>query len=327
MTYPFLPVPSVASSLSMGFKSQLKSAYGDLLEQLSAHAPALFPDSVHAYFAALQPAGFNGFHSFTYHYVIRLAEQNRLPDASRLLMVMARDRYETLPRFAPASRIDRELLREVLDEISGGTSYTEIVLRPLPRDKEQRAERAMTRGVRVLEAVYPELAAEIEILVGSVVFFESTGATNERALSLTGDKLQSMILVNGEIDVSWIFLLDKLIHEAAHTYLYGINLREELVHNSPEAKYASPLRRDDRDMLAIYHATFVIQRLLVAFTRIFERAELLGADRATIQEMLALYRARLDAGFSTIERHGDLSDVARGLINEGQDYAKSLAPC
>ncbi|ACA95247.1 MULTISPECIES: aKG-HExxH-type peptide beta-hydroxylase [Burkholderia cepacia complex] len=327
MTYPFLPVPSVASSLSMGFKSQLKSAYGDLLEQLSAHAPALFPDSVHAYFAALQPAGFNGFHSFTYHYVIRLAEQNRLPDASRLLMVMARDRYETLPRFAPASRIDRELLREVLDEISGGTSYTEIVLRPLPRDKEQRAERAMTRGVRVLEAVYPELAAEIEILVGSVVFFESAGATDERALSLTGDKLQSMILVNGEIDVNWIFLLDKLIHEAAHTYLYGINLREELVHNSPETKYASPLRRDERDMLAIYHATFVIQRLLVAFARIFERAALLDADRVAIEEMLALYRARLDAGFSTIERHGDLSDVARELIHEGQDYAKSLAPC
>ncbi len=80
-------------------------------------------------------------------------------------------------------------------------------------------------------------------------------------------------------------------------------------------------------MLAIYHAAFVIRRLSVAFTRIFERAELLDADRATIEEMLALYRARLDAGFSTIERHGVLSDVARDLIHEGQDYAKSLAAC
>ncbi|KWC76352.1 aKG-HExxH-type peptide beta-hydroxylase [Burkholderia cepacia] len=327
MTYPFLPVASVASSLSTGFKSQLKSAYEDLLEQLAAHAPALFPDSVHAHFATLQPAGFNGFHSFAYHYVIRLAEQNKLPEASRLLTVIARDRYETLPRFTPASRIDCKLLREVLDEISGGTSYTEIVLRPLPREKEQLAEAAMTHGVRVLEAAYSELAAEIEILVGSIVFFESAGATSERALSLTGDKLQSMILVNGEIDLSWIFLLDKLVHEAAHTYLYGINLREELVQNSPEIKYASPLRRDARDMLAIYHATFVIQRLLVAFTRILERAALSDADRVTIKEMLGLYHARLDAGFSTIERYGVLSNVARELIHEGRDCAKSLASC
>ncbi|MCR1767316.1 hypothetical protein B7760_03934 [Burkholderia glumae] len=327
MSYPFLPVLSVASSLSKGFKSQLKSAYDDLLEQLVGYAPDLFSGGIQGYFSALDPIQFNGFHSFAYHYVIRLAEQNKLTEASRLLTVIARDRYETLPRFAPASGIDRDLLREVLAEISGGTSYSEIVLQPLSREREQLAERAMRHGMKILESAYADLAAEIEILVGSIVFFESAGATSERALSLTGDKLQSMALVNGEIDVSWIFLLDKLVHEAAHTYLYGINLREELVHNGPDVKYASPLRRDDRDMLAIYHATFVIQRLIVAFSQILDRAELSNEDRSTIRELLALYGSRLDAGFLTIERHGALSDVAWDLIREGQEHAKSLASC
>ncbi|WP_333975829.1 hypothetical protein [Burkholderia cepacia] len=40
--------------------------------------------------AALQPGGFNGFHSFAGHDVIQITEQHKLPAASRLLLVMAR---------------------------------------------------------------------------------------------------------------------------------------------------------------------------------------------------------------------------------------------
>lgn len=324
MTYGFLPNKQVAIDLRYAFRSRLKESYVDMLEQLSGCAPRVFSDDLISRFIQMDAAMYGGLHCFLYHYSIKLAEQSSFNEIARLINVVTSEKYDDLPRFLPSQSLDKALLREILDQIKLGTTHEAISLVPVSAELERDAARVLEKGIDQLRLAYPELASENDIFVGSVIFFESAGQTNERALSFTGDKLQSLILINAEIERNWIFLLDKLIHEAAHTYLYAINLHEEMVRNPPESKFSSPLRRDERTMLGIYHATFVIQRLILAFTRILEAGHPSEEDRTKIAELLVYYHSRLDVGFATVMEHGDLSDIARRLLTEGQEYANQL---
>ena len=324
MNYSFLPSEQVANDLRQYFRSRLKESYASLLDQLSEFSPRIFPRELVSGFENLDAIKYGGLHCFVYHHSITLAERSSFEEIARLMNVLVESRYHDLPRHIPSESLDKNLLREILDQIKIGTTHNKISLIPVSAAIEEDAGRIVDIGIEKLRSACPELAAENDALVGSIIYFESAGETSERALSFTGDRLQSLILINAEIERDWIFLLDKLVHEAAHTYLYAINLQEEMVRNSPDSIFSSPLRRDERTMLGIYHATFVIQRLILAFTRILENAGIEEHDRVKVGKLLAYYHSRLDTGFTTVMEHGDLSNTAKGLITEGQEYAKYL---
>lgn len=324
MNYSFFPNEQVAIDLRHSFRSCLKESYISMLEQLSEFSPKIFSSELAFQLKNMDASKFGGIHCFVYHYSIRLAEHSSFEEIARLINTLIESRYDSLPRFVSSESVDKVLLREILDQIKLGTTHDKISLIPVPVAVELDSERITNEGIEKLRSACPELAAENDVLVGSVIYFESAGETSERALSFTGDKLQSLVLINAEIERDWIFLLDKLVHEAAHTYLYAINLQEEMVRNPPHSMFSSPLRRDERTMLGIYHATFVIQRLILAFTRILESAGLSEQDRHKVGKLVAYYHSRLDAGFTTVMEHGDLSETAKRLITEGQEYAKYL---
>jgi len=324
MDYKFLPNLDVALDLQKSFKFQLKSSYMEMLEQLHAHDARIFPYSLVTAIASITPSELNGFHNFVYHYGINLMEESNFLETARLIQVLVNEKYSNLPKFVPGKSIDQALMTAIFKGTSTGTTHKAIRLYPVDRDVEETAISQIKVGTDKLNAVYPEIISEINILVDSVLFFDSGGETSERALSLTGNRFQSLILVNGTIDPNWVFLLDKIVHEAAHCYLFAINLREEMITNTEGARYVSPLRRDARDMMALYHATFVIQRLILAFTYLLENGVLNDAERQKIIKTVRFYHSRLDAGFDTVMQHGKLSAIARDLIREGQDFAHSL---
>jgi hypothetical protein len=325
LTYSFLPNKNTAVDLSLKFRTQLKESFIEMLQQLEQFRPDIFKPIVTEYFYNLQVASFTGFHSFLYHLTIKLAEQSKFDEIARIMLEFSRGKYESLPRFASSHSIESDFFRVILDQIRLGTTHQEITLYPIDSEIESAVAKVSDVGVRRLEVAYPELAAENAAMVRSILFFDSAGATDERALSFTGDKLQSLILVNGTIEPTWIFFLDKLVHEAAHTYLYAINLSEELVLNTREPKFSSPLRRDDRDMMGIYHATFVIQRLILAFSKILSYGDLTAEDESEVKNLLRYYFSRVDSGYQTVLEHGKLSSLARRLITEGQDCVQELS--
>ncbi|WP_321872031.1 aKG-HExxH-type peptide beta-hydroxylase [Paraburkholderia tropica] len=319
MTYSFMPDINVSKELSEKVRIRLKDAYVDMLGQLSDYKPDIFSDAVTEYFYALDAEKFGGLHCFLYHYSISLAGDSHFDEIARLMRQFSDGRYDSLPRYLSAAAVDGRLLREILDQIKLGTTHDQIRLEPLDTALEAELVAIAEHGVARLVRAAPELATENALMVKSILFFDSVGDTSERALSFTGDKLQSMVLINGTHENNWIFVLDKIVHEAAHTYLYGINLDEEMVLNTREFKYASPLRRDERDMLGIYHATFVIQRLILAFTRILDVGGLLSEEEDVIQALLRYYFSRVDDGYRTALEHGILSPLARKLIDEGNE--------
>lgn len=324
MKYGFLPSSTTSLNLSTRFKQQLRESYVEMLEQLHDYDSTRFSSELASSYSIIEVDKFNGFHCFAYHRVIALAEAGDFDAVEHALRSGIDRKYDDLPKFVRADAVDDSLVSTILDQIILGTTHKGIRLLPLQASNEIDVASELSKGIEFLKMAYPELAIEISNLVRSVLFFDSAGETDERALSFTGDKLTSLILINGTIEPSWIFLLDKYIHEAAHTYLYAINLHEALVLNTEGSEYSSPLRKDARDMHGIFHATFVIQRLIVAFTRILQLSSISRFERLQISSLLAYYHERVLDGYQTVVRHGQLSEIASIIINEGDAQVAEL---
>jgi len=324
MNCEFLPDPERARVLRHLFKEQLKESYLDMMKAVHVAKPELFTQALVERFDALAVDQLNGFHSLVYHYSIEALGNSQFDEVKRVLETMIDDDYAGLIGYVPAARVDRALKLDIFKKAVAGTSYTQMELDDTSPAVERTAGQVLDDGASRLEAVYPELINEVRTLVESVMFFESAGATAERALSFTSNRKQSLILLNGSYDQRWIFLLDKYVHEAAHTYLFSINLQEELVSNSGEAVFSSPLRHDKRSLIAIYHATFVIERLILCFSRMLALSALSDDDREQIQTLVTFYQSRIDNGYSVLMEHAKMTPLGLRLIQDGRDYARSV---
>ena len=57
-------------------------------------------------------------------------------------------------------------------------------------------------------------------------------------------------------------VLDRILHESAHIHLHLQTMKDPLLLNSPNELYGSPFRDKPRPLIGIYHAHFVLYRLI-----------------------------------------------------------------
>lgn len=134
----------------------------------------------------------------------------------------------------------------------------------------------------LIARAWPELGDEIVALVRLVVPFDS-----ELMVGWTSLLLEGALFIGAVADVP--FLVERLVHEAAHTRLYVLQGLGRLHEHGAGELVSSPIRRDPRPVSGLYHATFVYARLIEAFVRLdragaagpyWERAASLAEDFA-----------------------------------------------
>lgn len=108
-----------------------------------------------------------------------------------------------------------------------------------------------------------------------------------------------------------------LVHETSHLHLHALMAQDPLVLNRDE-RFESPLRRDRRPMLGIYHASFVLARLALMFGKWHDA----DPARTGVAQQLNDARTRLARGVATIRQYGQLT--ARGVeLLDSLDIASS----
>jgi HEXXH motif-containing protein len=131
---------------------------------------------------------------------------------------------------------------------------------------------------------WPELAAEIEEDVRIVCPFSSRALYGWADIYLLG----AVFVREDTTDVS--FVLERLVHQAAHVRLFLIS-HGPLHNHSHSHLVTSPIREDPRPVNGVFHAAFVYSRLISLFTRIGEpaymqrRSELLPRFAAAIDTL------------------------------------------
>ncbi|MEA9389079.1 HEXXH motif-containing putative peptide modification protein [Acerihabitans sp. TG2] len=102
-----------------------------------------------------------------------------------------------------------------------------------------------------------------------------------------------------------------LAHECGHTALNIINSFDELVVNNPQELYAAPLREDNRPMIGIFHAFFVLSRICYVFNAIVQNNSSPYVEEC--RERFAVVFKKLQDTHNTIKQHAVLTDIGRRI--------------
>lgn len=105
-----------------------------------------------------------------------------------------------------------------------------------------------------------------------------------------------------------------LVHESTHALLFALSCDQPLVLNPVSEGYKSPLRKDLRPMIGIYHAAIVSARMLDFYRRALEGD--VDEDRSTyLQQQLNKLRGYYDSGRDVIATHGNLTTKGKEILS------------
>ena len=194
----------------------------------------------------------------------------------------------------------------------------EIVLDIAALDPETLAasEAALAAATARVRSADPDLAGEVEALVREVVFARA-GDRGPAFDGATTFYLWGAVLLNVEAIGDVQRLAENLVHEAAHVRLLGATRAAPLVRNSPDERFASPLRPDPRPMEGIVHANYVIARLHYLAARTLE-----GAARI---DRLAQYREKFEVADGIVAAEARFTEDGAALYGAARDYMLSTA--
>lgn len=113
------------------------------------------------------------------------------------------------------------------------------------------------------------------------------------------------------------YWIEHIVHEISHLRLEAVFMHEQLVLNPPtEKRFRAPIRDDPRPMRGVFHACFVLARII----RIFRRMSLAGFDKR-FRDQLRLFELQFEIGSASVH------DPAARLSENGIRIRDSLAPC
>lgn len=228
---------------------------------------------------------------------------------------MARSDLEIKPLNPSASFEDR-LFRDMMTADAG---FDMNFLAP-DAATAQAFEQRLHAGLVLLDKALPELGAEVRELAREILLASSDP---DKPMQFDGGshyKLWGALFLNARFHPTTESVVEVLAHETAHSLLFGFCNEEPLVTNDDDALYESPLRHDPRPMDGIYHATFVSARMHFAMNGLLESGLLTAEAEKNVSEARDRDIENFYDGYTTIERHAELTATGRQLIDAAYAY-------
>jgi len=111
-----------------------------------------------------------------------------------------------------------------------------------------------------------------------------------------------------------------IIHESAHQILLSIMTVDEVVLNSDNERYPSPLRKELRTMNGIYHAAFVLYRLSGFFYKIVKSND---EDKDAYLNLTKNLR-QFKSCYKVIMEKGNLTNLGKSIIDKCNLYVEDI---
>lgn len=213
---------------------------------------------------------------------------------------------------ADLSTSERVLLQAAFQDDIGLTSHLQA---PAPEVVAEMRWR-ISRVIEAMHRIMPVWAQEFEALVALIVLAETETGTFAGASAFPA---WGAILVNPRSQVTDLDLVVTLIHESSHLKLFSAYLDDEIVLNDPNEVYSSPLRRESRPMNGIYHAAFVLARMVSFMHNLSETGQagaVIGTDLTVLDARIKSAAQGFEAAYGLIATQGQLTSLGRTIIEE-----------
>jgi hypothetical protein len=210
------------------------------------------------------------------------------------------------------STSERVLLQAAFQDDIGLTSHLQA---PAPEVVAQMRGR-ISRVSEAMHRIMPVWAQEFEALVALIVLAETEAGTFAGASAFPA---WGAILVNPRSQVTDLDLVVTLIHESSHLKMFSAYLDDEIVLNDPNEVYSSPLRREARPMNGIYHAAFVLARMVSFMHNLRETGQagaVIGTDLTVLDARIKSAVQGFEAAYDVIATQGQLTSLGRMIIEE-----------
>ena len=105
-------------------------------------------------------------------------------------------------------------------------------------------------------------------------------------------------------------LMDHIVHESAHQYIFHLTVFDELC--SGDGLFTSPLRSDPRPIEGVFHSLYVLARLIYFYRLARSQGDNLIYHKC--DEMIEDYTRRFYDACSVVETHGTLTELGKNLV-------------
>ncbi|HEX2859260.1 MAG TPA: HEXXH motif-containing putative peptide modification protein [Alphaproteobacteria bacterium] len=193
----------------------------------------------------------------------------------------------------------------VSDDVLGG-----MVLALAPGELER--ERAHCRAAMQLIAAHvTDMDEEMASLLTRINLFAGT-QKGHGVIGASDVRVFGEVFLRGNLyDMSPLaYYCEHTVHETSHYYLHALMAFDPMVLNDPAERYPAPIRQDPRPMFGIYHATFVLSRMVWVFDHIA-----LATGDPAFAEALATFREQFRNGYKVVCAHGRLSPLGQQVVS------------
>jgi hypothetical protein len=308
-----LPIDGRALFLRTSFNQSLLESLNYLLEACDEVIPAPLFSKATEKLKSLDPAlKLSGFLSAAHVDFFNAVEQNNIQKVNnvveKIIIGDSQIKNEDVV-YINIEDIDKYYVPFVKDMFTNELTR-DIKFFPLSSQESKKMEYSIQQGLKVLEKNFPDFFAEFQELVSEVLLLKAQGLVQGSSSDIFGMIYKSYMSPWEKItDV-----LEFIIHEQSHLYVYSLNKDDPLVLNSTDI-YDSPIRKEKRPLMGIYHAEFILARVIYVLNKASALNVIPESEKEYCQEFLNKYKKYFFQGLDILNAHAQMTPLGKGLID------------
>ena len=261
---------------------------------------------------------FSSFLSGYNHQLIKSIKENNISHVKSLFEAFYQENFDVDDKFVfytPLNVYKKEMLKEIFSfELP-----TSVAFRDLLSADFDKTKKIIEQGLELLAKKLPNWYDEITTLVNEILILNTDNLRAGSSFDLFG-----LIYVNFNYKTENITdIISFIVHESAHLYIFLLSLNDQLVLNPPEERYQPPssenvLRMDKRPIIGIFHATFVLARMIHVLGQLQDSKSFPNSEVDYCDSLIQAYKGRFLWGYETLMKHGKLTELGQMLITSSK---------
>ncbi len=313
-----LPVQGRALFLKTSFNQSLIESFNYLLEVCNEVIPISLLAKAKQKLSSLNPASkLSGLLSLLHTECFKAAEQSNPKLVNYIVERLSKENFQHEDiAYVNISYLD-DYYSPFVQHIFSQELKREVKFFSLALEEFETAEKSIQKGAKILERSFPDFFSEFQDLVSEILVLKASGLKQGSSSELFGMIYKSSLFRGEKVTDA----VDFLIHEQSHLYVHALNKDDPILLN-PAQMYYSPLREEDRPLMGIYHATFVLSRMQYVLEKALTINEIPDEEQEYCKELIGRYQQCFHEGFDTIMTHGQMTPLGSALIQS----ARTLLP-
>lgn len=174
-------------------------------------------------------------------------------------------------------------------------------------------------AIKTIASYDPEMKSQLDEYVTHIKIFDGDGIIGMTDVRVFG---AVFIRTTPPAQNPLAYFTEHLIHETSHLHLNALMAYDPIIANPPEELYPAPIRLDPRPMYGVFHATYVLSRIV----RFFRLLRYLFPENKNFEKTLKVTESQFQKGMGVVSSFARPTLLGRKIIDSLKPTTESLIP-